>query len=166
LSGLCRSILATDSTVNDTITAALPGIFTLLGGLAGALIAWRIGRARETRNLRKDVYIGWLKAARFLGSWPSNQPTPTGGNIQVPHPAMKERINEATTELELVASRKVVDAANRYLEEIKSPGLATAMNQPGLKTFDDAVDRFQDYLKEARTEVVSAMRKDLGVAKG
>ncbi len=91
MSGLCRSILATDSTVNDTITAALPGIFTLLGGLAGALIAWRIGRARETRNLREDVYIGWLKAARFLGSWPSNQPTPTGGNIQVPHPAMKER---------------------------------------------------------------------------
>jgi hypothetical protein len=84
----------------------------------------------------------------------------------VPHPAMKERINEATTELELVASREVVDAANRYLEEIKSPGLAAAMNQPGLKTFDDAVDRFQDYLKEARMEVVSAMRKDLGVAKG
>ncbi len=40
------------------------------------------------------------------------------------------------------------------------------MNQPGLRTLDDAVDRFQDYLKETRTEVVSAMRKDLGVAKG
>jgi hypothetical protein len=40
------------------------------------------------------------------------------------------------------------------------------MNQPGLKTFDDAIDKFQGYLMEARREVVSAMRKDLGVAKG
>jgi len=81
-----------NSTVNDTIMAVLPGVFTLLGVLAGALITWLIGRARETRGLRRNVYIGWLKA----------------------------------TELELVASREVVDAANRYLEEIKSPGLAAA----------------------------------------
>jgi len=39
------------------------------------------------------------------------------------------------------------------------------MNQLGLRTFDDAVDRFQDYLKDARSEVVAAMRRDLGVAK-
>jgi hypothetical protein len=124
----------------------------------------RIGERRV--DLRRDVYIEWLKAARFLGSWPSNLPRPTGGNIELPHSAMKERINEATTELELVASREVVNAANRYVEEIKSPGLAAAMNQPGLKTFDDAVDRFQDYMEKARREVVSVMRRDLGVAKG
>jgi hypothetical protein len=78
---------------------------------------------------------------------------------------MKERINEATTELELVASREVVEAANRYLEQIKSPGLAAAMNQPGMKSFDDAVDRFQNYMEKTRREVVSAMREDLGVDK-
>jgi hypothetical protein len=155
-----------DSSINDTITAALPAVFTLFGVLAGVLITWRIGRARETRDVRRDVYVEWLKAARLLGSWPSGVPTPTGGNIRIPHPVMKQRINEATTELELVASREVIEAGNRYLAETKSPGLAAAMNRPGLTTFDDAVDRFQDYLEEPRKEVVSAMRKDLGVTKG
>lgn len=83
----------------------------------------------------------------------------------MPHPAMKQRINEATTELELVASREVIEAGNRYLAEIGSPGLAAAMNRPGLTTFDQGVDRFQDYMETARKEVVSAMRKDLGVTK-
>jgi hypothetical protein len=152
-----------DSSVNDTITAALPGVFTLLGVLAGALIAWRIGRAREKRDVRRDVYVEWLKAARLLGSWPSGVPTPTVGAVQMPHPAMKQRINEATTELELVASREVIEAGNRYLAEIGSPGLSAAMNRPGLTTFDEGVDRFQSYLEKARKEVVSAMRKDLGV---
>jgi hypothetical protein len=152
----------------------------LVTGVVSLLVLWltlrhaakqaeraELARTRERRvDMRKDVYVGWMKAARFLGSWPSNLPTPTPGNIQMPHPAMKERINEATTELELIGSTKVVEAANRYLAEIGSPGLATAMNQPGLRTLDDAVDRFQDYLKDARTEVVSAMRRDLGVAKG
>jgi hypothetical protein len=150
----------------------------LVTGVVSLLVLWltlrhpakQAERAEQARtherrvDMRKDVYIAWLKAARFLGSWPSNLPTPTAGNIQLPHPAMKEPINEATTELEQVASSEVVEAANRYLAEIKSPGLATAMNQPGPRTFDDA-DRFQDCLKDARREVVAAMRRDLGVAK-
>jgi hypothetical protein len=97
-----------DSSVNDTITAALPGVFTLLGVVAGALIGWRIGRAREMRDVRRNVYVEWLKAARLLGSWPPGLPIPTRGNLQIPHPAIKQRINEATSELELVASREVI----------------------------------------------------------
>lgn len=88
-------------------------------------------------------------------------------NVQIPHPAMKQRINEATVELELVASREVIEAGNRYIAAIRSPNFAAAMNRPPAPTtFDDGVDRFQDYMETARKEVVSAMRKDLGVAKG
>lgn len=39
------------------------------------------------------------------------------------------------------------------------------MERPGVTTFDDAVERFQTYLETARREVVSAMRRDLGVTK-
>lgn len=156
-----------DSSVGDTITAVMDGIFPLLGVLLGALLTWRIGRGRERRDVRRDIYVEWLKAARLLGSRPSDAPTPTQGTVQIPHPAMKQRINEATVELELVASREVIEAGNRYIAAIRSPNFAAAMNRPPAPTtFDDGVDRFQDYMETARKEVVSAMRKDLGVAKG
>jgi len=149
---VCRSIRAVDSTARDLVMATLPGVFTLLGVVAGAVIAWRIGRARETRDTRRNVYVEWLKAARLIGSWPTNLPTPTSGNVQIPHPVMEARLNEATTELSLVASKEVLETGNRYIEKVRSPGLTAEMSRPGLTGFPDAVDRFQHYLEGNRLD--------------
>lgn len=90
----------------------VPGLTAFLGSTAGVLVGWRIQRGREKREMRLPVYTEWLKIARSLVGPPG--PAPGEPTIILPNPSMKARLNELTTELELVGSRRVVEAVNAY----------------------------------------------------
>jgi hypothetical protein len=139
----------------------LPALTAFVGSTAGVLVGWRIQRGREKREIRLPVYVEWLKAARTLVGPPG--PHPGLATIELPDPQAKMRLNEVTTEMELVASPDVARAADEFLRRLYDASTQAEMARP-LQSMDEAVDRFQEWMKETRQWVVQAMRRDLGTS--
>jgi hypothetical protein len=150
--------MAAASSWSDLARDALPAV----SALVGVLVGWLAGRGREKRDARRLAYIEWLRAARALARWPEGEPEPQGGQVQLPHRRTRDRLNEATSELELVASDEVRRAAGAYLDKLSDAHFVQAMAAPGIGSMGQATDRFEQVMAPERRAVVAAMRRDLG----
>lgn len=137
-------------------TAALP-TFTALLGIA---LGWMVGRGRERREMRRAAYVEWQRAARLIGLWPADETVPAeGSQVGLPHPKQSARLNEATIELTLLASNRVKDAADAYLEKLASGALGELVGvQTDLGTTARKID---ELMKPEREKVTELMRRDL-----
>src|SRR5687767_51710 len=107
----------------STLEPWIPGLTAFIGSTAGILVGWRIHLGRERREMRRPIYVEWLKVARTQLLAPPPGPVPGGGTIVFPTPEAKARMNELTVELQIVASQGVARAANDYLLYLFDPSL-------------------------------------------
>ena len=142
----------------DFATAALAA-FTALMGIG---LGWFVGRGRERRDMRRAAYVEWQRAARLIGAWPPDEPLPSAGaQVDLPHPKQSTRLNDATIELHLIASDRVVAAADAYLEKLVSGAIAHAVGN--LTNLGSAARNIDQVMKPERERVTQLMRRDLGV---
>ena len=97
----------------EVALAVLPALTTLAAGVVG----WLFGRGRERRDMRRQAYVNWLKAARYLVVPPDDDPQP--GRIQVPFPKRKRDLNDATIEIQIVGSGRVTVEAKKFLDSFR-----------------------------------------------
>jgi hypothetical protein len=141
-----------------------PAIGVIVGaviGISATMLTLRYQRARDIREMRRQIYVDWLRMARNLAEWPDGEP-PTQGSWEVPRPEWRRRLNDLTTEMQVVASPGAVAAAGAYLARIRDPQLAEAMASVRVTRWEQVVDRFDDAMKPERDQVLRAMRWDLG----
>jgi hypothetical protein len=139
-------------------TAALPALTALMGISLG----WVVGRGRERREMRRAAYVEWQRAARLIGAWPADEPVPPpDAEVGLPHPRQSARLNDATIELSLLASNRVKQAADAYLEKLVGEAIAQAVtgDQMDLREAASSID---EAMKLERDRVTELMRRDLG----
>ena len=74
---------------------------------------------------------------------------------------MLRKIKEVTTEMAVVGSRDVIDAANGFVAVVTGSGYFQTMNAAKLQTVEDTL-RLHDKLTGAsRSRTLKAMRRDL-----
>ena len=149
-----------DSRWVDVVRDALPAIAALMGVGVG----WFAGRGREKRDMRRAAYVEWLKASRNIATWPVSVPPPLPGAVRLPHPANVARLNDATSELQLIASERVAAAAKSYIDKVTSPDLVAQVSGQ-VEDLDELLARFDALMEDQRREVVTSMRKDLRTKK-
>jgi hypothetical protein len=108
--------------------------------------------------MRSVAYVEWLKAARFLGLWPPDEPLPRG-NLELPHPAYNRQLRELTTEASVLSSKRVAAAIVNYLDRAHHVDVSTA------RTPDEAAALVNIATIPERHAVINAMRRDLGTWK-
>jgi hypothetical protein len=141
-----------------------PALGVVVGGIIGVsatFMTLRSQRSRDMREMRRHVYVDWLRTARNLAEWPDEEP-PTTGEWTVPRPEWRRRLNDLTTEMQVVASPKTIGAADAYLARIRDPQFAEYMAAVRVTNWTQVVDRFDNAMKPQRDEVLLAMRRDLG----
>ena len=146
LSGLGR-------TIRFMLTATVAGAIGLLGVLVGQVFV----RGRELRDMRREAYIAWIRAVRLLPTW-DGPPPAAGSTIEMPSDARKMALNLATTDLEVVASRRVLKAAAAYRAALDGPEANQAFSTPTIAAW---VDHFDRAMRTHRKAVLLAMRRDL-----
>lgn len=126
-------------------------------GLVGVLIGGLSLRSRDVREMRRRAYVEWQLAAEFFPFFdPSQGPIPG-----LPTTAMLRKIKEVTTEMAVVGSREVIDAANGFTAIVTGSGYVQTMNAAKLQTVEDTL-RLHDKLTGAsRRKTLQAMRRDL-----
>jgi hypothetical protein len=128
-----------------------------IAAVLGALVAHVFGRGRELRDLRRVAYIAWMRAARNLATWVGE--FPKSGTLELPHSKRLVELNERTTDLGVVASRRVLLAADQFREHWSSPELARRVG--AVKDFRAAMGVADDFLLDVRRRVQREMRRDL-----
>jgi hypothetical protein len=77
-------------------------------GLVGVLIGGLSLRSKDVREMRRRAYVEWQQAAEFFPFFDQSR----GSITSLPTTAMLRKIKEVTTEMAVVGSRDVIDAAN------------------------------------------------------
>jgi hypothetical protein len=128
-----------------------------LVGFIGVLVGQVFVRGRELRETRRVAYLVWMRAGRHLASWEGDEPV--SGTYTYPPPGRLHALNEATSDLNLVASRRVSEVVLAYLQAIADPNLKEAIQAAtGAR---QAITAFDDHMKPLRADVVKEMRRDL-----
>ena len=71
------------------------------------------------------------------------------------------KIKEVTTEVAVVGSRGVIDAANGFTAVVTGTDYVQAMNAANLQTVDDTLRLHDKLTRESRFKALQAMREDL-----
>jgi hypothetical protein len=140
----------------EVLLAFIPILTAVLAGLLG----WVIGRGRERRDMRRQAYVDWLRAARNLVTPPPGVVPQRPGTVTVPFPKRIQELNDSTVEIKVVGSKRVGDEADKFLQWVDGPNLAGEL-EGDHSTFNQVVDRFQQLSRPYTDAVLAEMRKDL-----
>jgi hypothetical protein len=95
----------------------------LLTAAFAGFIGWLLGRGKERRDMRRQGYVSWLRAARNLVS-PVPGTVPIPGTYSLPVPQRISELNDWTVELQVLGSKKVAEEANRFLRWVTGSQLS------------------------------------------
>jgi hypothetical protein len=103
---------------DDGITMAEVGLafIPVLTAVVAGLIGWLLGRGKERREMRKQAYVDWLRAARNLASPPPGAALTPLGNL------IAEELGDA--------SKLVVPGLDLALRTKLSPVVAAHLEWP------------------------------------
>jgi hypothetical protein len=133
-----------------------------LGGVAlGALQARREDR-REKRNVRISAYSEWLRFSENLGTWAYK---PGADPLE-----WRRQLQDRKVELDLVASRAVTSAVQRYIDQLDrgmEAIVGTLARRNAYSDEDEAASAagaaFGRAMRDQRSQVINAMKGDLGL---
>lgn len=165
LAYLARTATKGEDEVSPEGLTVLSTLVTAAATLAGVAFGSRLqyGREerRELRSSRRLAYIGWLQFAENLGTW-AFEP-------DADFATWNRRLKDTKVELELVASRRVNNVVQDYIDAIDDALMAIentrtrasqAMDPNGIDVVGPV---FADTMNERRQAVLNAMRKDMGI---
>ena len=81
--------------------------------------------------------------------------------MSLPTMTMLRKIKEVSTEVAVVGSRDVIDAANGFIAVVTSKGYMQTMNTANLRTVEDTLRHHDKLTESSRSKVLKAMRRDL-----
>lgn len=132
-----------------------------VSAIAGILVGKVWEGRQDLRTARRLAYIAWLQVARTIMELPDA--TTHGAFVRLPSDAARRRLNDLSTELSLVASKPVQDAANVFMARVHSGELAQELSGRYELGSNEWIERFDKALEEPRKAVIVAMRRDLGM---
>jgi hypothetical protein len=142
------------------IAAVVGPVTTLAGALGGVWLTQRYQRDQELRDAKRAAYVRWVQFAENLGTWAFQPGAHFGDFLQGLHDRMAE--------LDLVASRKVRQAVQAYLDALgpvaRQMNAAAGQLDPQVPPHEHAT-AMADIIRAMdphREQVLEAMRQDLG----
>lgn len=132
-------------------------VISPLVGFLGVLVGQVFVRSRELRDMRREAYMAWMRAARGLSMWVGE--IPSGGAITFPHLERLHELNLRTTDLGIVASRRVLQAADTFMDVWTSEDFGQEM--AAVKGYRAILGKADELTLYVRRKVQKEMRRDL-----
>jgi hypothetical protein len=156
----------------DTWQDLLVVLLAPVAALLGVYLTLRHQEKRELREARRAAYVKWLKLSRRLMKWawePEALADPLGGYLR-----FVREFDDMMAEVQLVASDRVGEAVTafhdvvgRVQHDAEYKRVSTAASSPSNTQREQraAERRVEEIASPARSEVIAAMRRDLGTTK-